>query len=215
MVFSINVSKSLSKEDIEIIKLLEVDNQCTNIESYVKEIECIKVIQKSQFNLLKNKDCRGKFINLGSKEVLKENTACCFDRSRIIEQSLQYYGFKVRHVFLINSSNLGLFTIILKKSNSHAATEVLTSKGWLGVDSMEDFVLINKNKLPNTYPEAISNGLLKNLTDNPFYRNPIIYIVELYSRNGTFFEPYIPYLPEINIINFFKNIPNIKISKPI
>lgn len=212
---SINVNKSLNKDAIEIAKLLDVDKQCSNLNSFDREIECIKNIQRSQFNLVKGTDCRGKFINLGSKQVLSENTACCFDRSRIIEQSLQFYGFKVRHVFLIQSSNLGLLTIVLKKSYSHAATEVLTSKGWLGVDSNEPFILIDKNKLPNTYPEAISNGLLSKLTDNIFYKKPIIYIIDLYSRNGTFFEPYIPYLPEINIINFIKNIPNIKITNPI
>jgi len=39
-------------------------------------------------------------------------------------------------------------------------------------------------------------------------------VIGLYSRNGTFFEPYLPYLPEINVNDFLGNLHNIKIIKP-
>ncbi len=212
-ILSIRVSKNITNNDFEILKLLNLDKECINLDSYKKEINCINTIQKSQLKLIEGKKCRGKFINLGSKEVIYKNTGCCNDRSRITEQLLQIYGFKVRHIHLNHTSNLGYFNLLIPGTPSHASTEVLTSKGWIGVDSNEPF-LLNNNNQPNTYKEAISNGLIHNLTDNDFYKKSVTYIIGLYSRNGTFFEPYLPFIPEINIVDFFSNLKDIKIINP-
>ena len=91
----------------------------------------------------------------------------------------------------------------------------MTSRGWLGVDSNEVFVLLDKDNSPNTYEQAINNGVIDIYSEEPFYKKPFIYIIGLYSRNGTFFEPYLPYIPEINFNDFFGNIFNIKIINPI
>ena len=211
---SIGVSKSISEDDRYFTKLLNVDKECLKINSYDQEIKCIKTIQESQLNLIAGKDCRGNYINLGSKEIIKLNTACCFDRSRITEQALGIYGFKVRHVALNWTSKRGYFNLLLPNTNSHAVSEVLTSKGWLGVDSNEAFVLLDKNNYPNTYEEAISNGVINSHSKRNFYTNTMTYVIGLYSRNGTFFEPYFPYLPEINFNDFLRNIFNIKIISP-
>ena len=214
VLISMGVSKSISEDDRYITKLLNVDKECIKINSYEKEIKCIKTIQESQLKLITRKDCRGKYINLGSKDVINLNTACCFDRSRITEQALGIYGFKVRHVALNWTSKRGYFNLLLPNTNSHAVSEVLTSKGWLGVDSNEAFVLLDKNNYPNTYEEAISNGVINSHSKRNFYTNTMTYVIGLYSRNGTFFEPYFPYLPEINFNDFLRNIFNIKIISP-
>ena len=208
---SIKVSKSLNSDDIEITNLLNVRNQCSNINSYSDEIECINSIQKSQLKLIEDTNCRKGFINLGSKKVLEGNTACCFDRARITEQALLFYDFKIRHVFLIQTSKLGYFSLLIRNLPNHAVTEVLTSKGWLGVDSVESFILIDENKRPYSYSEGITNNLISKKTDNAFYQKPLIYIIGIYSRNGKFFKPYIPFLPEIEFVDFFKNVSSIKI----
>ena len=39
----------------------------------------------------------------------------------------------------------------------------------------------------------------------------LISIIGMYSRNGKFFKPYIPFLPEIEFVDFFKNVSSIKI----
>ena len=64
---------------------------------------------------------------------------------------MQIYGFKVRHVHLNQTENRGYFNLFIPGSNSHAVTEVLTSRGWLGVDSNEPFVLLDKNNYPSVY----------------------------------------------------------------
>jgi len=212
---SIRVTKATTNDDHEITKLLNIDKECSNPNTYQKEIICIKSIQQSQLNLIEDTNCRGKFINLGSLEVINKNSACCFDRSRITEQALQIYGFKVRHVHLNLTDKRGFFNLLVSGSDSHAVTEVLTSKGWLGVDSNEPFILQDKDNFPNTYKQAIHNGVINMHTDNHFYKKPLTYVIGLYSRNGTFFQPYLPFVPEINIKDFFGNFFNITIINPI
>lgn len=135
----VRVSKSLNNDDIKISKLLDVSKECSNLNSYKKELLCIKNIQKAQLNLIKGKKCRSKYFNIGSINVLTENTACCWDRSRITEQTLIDYVLKVRHIHLLHTENLGYFSHFFRGKDSHAATEVLTVRGWLGVDSNESF----------------------------------------------------------------------------
>ena len=214
---SIRVTKAITQDDQEIAKLLNVDKECSDLNTYEKEIICVKSIQEAQLNLIDDTKCRGRFINLGSIEVINKNTACCFDRARITEQVLQIYKFKVRHVFLAQTEIF--FYNNLPRSSSHAVTEVLTSRGWLGVDSNEPFILLDQDNLPNTYEQAIHNGLIKSLSTSTFtdsfYKKPLVHVIGLYSRNGTFFEPYLPYIPEINFNDFFGNFFNITIINPI
>ena len=68
--------------------------KCLNLSSYENEINCIKSIQQSQLKLIEGTTCRKGYINLGSKEVINSNTACCYDRSRIIEQTLKVMVLK-------------------------------------------------------------------------------------------------------------------------
>ena len=64
---SIYVKKSISKDDLFISKLLNVDKECTNIKTFEEEIKCIKSVQESQLKLIKGTVCRGKFINFLSR----------------------------------------------------------------------------------------------------------------------------------------------------
>ena len=211
---SIRVTKAMTPDDHKIANLLNIDKECSDLNTYEKEIICVKSIQEAQLNLIDDTKCRGKFINLGSIEVINKNTACCFDRARITEQALQIYKFKVRHVFLAHTANRVYFDLLVPGSSSHAVTEVLTSRGWLGVDSNEPFILLDQDNLPNTYEQAIHNGVIDLLSENSFYKKPLTYVIGLYSRNGTFFEPYLPYIPEINFNDFFGNFFNITIINP-
>ena len=208
--FSIRVSKSISKNDKKLINLLDVKKECESKENFSKEILCIKKIQNAQFSMVKGTNCRGKFVEAGSIGFLKAGTGCCWDRSRLIEKTLDYYGYQVRHVHLNHTENKGFFNILFPNTPSHAVSEVLTSKGWLGVDSNEKFVLI-KDNIPYTYAEGIKIGLAKKLSKIDFYDKPMTYIIGLYTRNGTYFKPYLPFFPEINYEDFFRNLNQTKI----
>ena len=213
--FSIKVTKVITQNDYKITKLLNVDKECSNLNTFEEEIICIQNIQKAQLNLIEGTKCRGKYINLGSIEVINENTACCFDRARITEQSLQIYGFDVRHVHLNETANRGYFNLLIPGTKSHAVSEVLTSKGWLGVDSNEPFILLDKDKRPYTYEKAISSGVINFHSEFDLYKKPLTYVIGLYSRNGTFFKPYLTFFPEINLKDFSSNFFKIQIIIPL
>lgn len=210
--FSIRVSKSISKNDEKLITLLDVKNECDSKENFSQEILCIKKIQNAQFSLVKGTDCRGKFVEAGSIGFLKAGTGCCWDRSRLIEKTLDYYGYQVRHIHLNHTEKKGFFNIFFPNTPSHAVSEVLTSKGWLGVDSNEKFVLI-KNNIPYTYAEGIKIGLADQLSEVDFYKKPMTYIIGLYTRNGTYYKPYLPFFPEVNYIDLILNLNKVQISK--
>ena len=58
---SINVSKRISSNDIEAIKMLKVDDDCKNPNDFESQINCIKSIQLSQAKLVKSQKCRRSF----------------------------------------------------------------------------------------------------------------------------------------------------------
>ena len=121
----------------------------------------------------------------------------------------------MQETFLKEFQKRGYFNLLIPGTPSHAVTEVLTSRGWLGIDSNEPFILLDQDNIPNTYEKAIHNGLIDILSENSFYKKPLTYVIGLYSRNGTFFEPYLPYIPEINFNDFFGNFIKITIINPI
>lgn len=209
------VTKNLELDDIKIIKLLNIEKECSDVSSYLKEINCIKKIKQSQLDLIVGEECidSKKFINLGSLNILEQNIASCFDRYRIIEQTLKYYGFKVRHFFLINitSNFLELFN---SQTPTHSVTDVFTSKGWLGVDSNDPFITISEGGTRYSYKQGIASGLTKKYSDNILYDFPTFHIVGGYSRNGKFLKPYLPFVPEINFSDFVYNLNTMKFVFP-
>ncbi len=211
--WSINVSKKITKNDLKAIDKLDLNSSCININSYQEELNCLKNLATAQRNLVKNVSCRGYFIELGSTEFLDADTGCCSDRARLMEQTLRHYGFKVRHVHLHQTNGIGFANLLIPGTSSHAVNEVLTSRGWLGIDSNEDFLLLDRDLQPHTYYSAIEKGIIKNYTAEEFYEVPLIYIVGLYSRHGTFFKPYLPGFPELNFNDFFSYLNKIKVIK--
>ena len=121
----------------------------------------------------------------------------------------------MRHVHLNETAKRGYFNLLIPGSKSHAVSEVLTSKGWLGVDSNQQFILLDRDNNPNTYEKAISSGVINYYSEFYLYKKPLIYVIGLYSRNGTFFEPYLTFIPEINFKDFFSNFFKIKIITPL
>lgn len=73
---SIRIGKSLNNNDLEIIKFLNLDIECLNLNSYDNEINCIKRVQIAQLKLIEGTAYRTGYINLGSKEVINSNKAC-------------------------------------------------------------------------------------------------------------------------------------------
>ena len=95
------------------------------------------------------------------KDVFEAKAGLCYDRSRVIEKILNFYGFKTRHVAIYStvSSPFALLSLVTPGINSHAVTEVKTSKGWLVVDSNELFLSVGKDNEPISIEEIQTSNI--------------------------------------------------------
>ena len=202
-----SVNKVINEDDLNAIKNLKVDKHCNDLFNYEKEIKCIKAIQLAVIDSVEFKNCRLGFIVSEPKGMLEANRGCCFDKARYIEKSLMFYGMKTRRVFLIDISKYGYLSLLIPGKqfvpSSHAASEVKTSKGWLGIDSDKNHILINDKLDPFPFNEANKNNI--DLPDAPIFKKEFFVVKGLYSRRGNLYRPYFPLLPEINYGEFKQN----------
>lgn len=198
-----NVDLNITKADIQAINQINIEKNCSNIDGFMDELQCIQAVQNAVYT----------HVNVGlgiehdqSREplqLLAEGKGLCYDRSRFIEKVLTYYNFDIRHVSIFYSKKISALAFLNKKAKSHAFLEVLTSQGWLVVDSIDPFIALDSNK--NIYT-AVTLRDLKNRIEfinffgnrlpQNFYKNFSV-VYGLYSRHGKFYPPYTP-IPDIN-----------------
>ena len=123
----------------------------------------------------------------------------CYDRSRSIEQALRYAGFRVRHVFLLSMVKHGAFgALVMRQVRSHAVTEVLTSRGWLVVDSNAPWVSLDHDGHPVSIADITTGDVVWDMEiPDEIYKGPVLYVYGLYSHHGRFYPPY-GWLPDVN-----------------
>jgi hypothetical protein len=141
------------------------------------------------------------------QDVILAKTGVCYDRSRVIEKILRYAGFRTRHTFLLSVGTLPRFMALLEPTRStHAVTEVLTSKGWLVVDSNDPWISIDEHENPLSIT-AVENAHSVSWAQAPpdFYAQPFIAVYGLYSRHGQFYPPYAPG-PNVNFRELLENL---------
>jgi len=211
------VDNSLSQIDKEYISkyLVEVPS-LPEKSTYQDEVNFIISVQRAVFNVAP----RDEGIPFGQtrepKELYEAKAGLCFDRSRAIEKILQYSGFNVRHVFMLSKEKTGsaIETIMTGGVPSHAATEVLTKKGWLIVDSYARWVSLDAEGRPISI-EKIQYGVEHSVPiqwgmEPPsviyaMYAKPFIFIYGLYSRHGYFYPPY-NVVPDVNYGELLQNV---------
>ncbi|MBE2992966.1 hypothetical protein IFR23_13195 [Sphingomonas sp. CFBP 13603] len=122
-----------------------------------------------------------------------------------MSKALEKFGYMTRHVSLHDSSKYGYFAYFMPNVASHATTEVLTNRGWMGVDSNEPFILLTKSMQPVNFSNY--NKFRSQLTLQPvpeeFFKLPLLVTYGLYSRHGRFHGVRLP-APEINYHDFLK-----------
>ena len=207
------VDNRITQEDVEFITnhFINLDAGDPYSKSYEKQLDLIKSIQHSVFIVAPTHNRIDKRNAREPKDLYLNKGGICNDRSRVIEKILRYYGFKTRHIALYSTgeTDSNLKSILTPGIPSHALTEVLTSKGWLVVDSNEEWVAIDKNNHPISISEIIRNknsviGRLKNEFPFPIYVNDFFAIYGLYSRHGMYYPPY-NFIPDINYSEFLDN----------
>ncbi len=193
------VSPNLTHDDFTAFSKVENYLSCNKLNNFDDEIRCIDSVQNAvlsvdYLDVCPTYDCcvpKGNSIE--PLDFYKRGYGCCFERSRFNEKLLNSLGFKTRHVFIIESKGISLMNFIPLNQSSHAASEVLTSKGWMGLDSITNLKLIDEDMNVFTYKQALQNSkMIEKLTPKYLFdRNPDI-IYGMYSRHGYSFSPNIP-----------------------
>lgn len=191
------VDVTLTKNDIEVIKKLDLDNNCKNINTLDKQVKCISSMQNKVFALVEVSD-NGIGHNKPREPInlVKIKKGLCYDRSRFIEKILTYYKIPYRHVSIYFTDDNSSFPYLNINSYSHAFTEVKTSKGWMVVDSIEPFIGKNNSTVYDAFELKKQISKNKNIPLN-FKFGDYSVIYGLYSRHGKFYPPYNS-LPDIN-----------------
>ena len=246
--FATNVSKKLYTSDINLIESLSLDAYCLDIEGFKKELSCIKRIQETVFSAVpfqSNYDhmrcnydttpvnLRHMSNDLEPSIYLKNGYGCCNVKSRFIEKILIYYNFDVRHLAIYRVKNYLDFFIPSKNVISHSSTEVKTSKGWMYVDSVDNFVGVTKSFRPitskeylNINKEKLINDFIPSIEIDELYKAmandynlwnmkhnvwndkdfKILIIYGLHSRHGKFYDPKFKVnVPDISWLDFIYN----------
>ena len=171
--FKLNeVSKELTKEDIVYINKFMGSNSLDTfvLDTYEKELSLIKSIQKNVLNQAPNNKGILHFESREPKDIYTRGYGLCYDRSRVIEKILKKFGFETRHIAAYragDNSKWYLPDYLNKKSESHAFTEVLTSKGWMFIDSNNFFMGIDEKENPISILDVQKKGF-KNINWNKY-----------------------------------------------
>jgi hypothetical protein len=192
-----NVSTELEEADVTVFQNVLGLSAKSKPYTFDEEIAMIrtvqeKILQKAPIN-------RGipPFESREPENLFRLGYGLCYDRSRSIEKALTFVGFRTRHVYVLYRAGKGFVPALLTyRQPSHAVTEVLTSRGWMLVDSNSAWIALTKNNLPVPADQvwrrveefaSLSEGMEK----------PAWVFRGLYSRKGSFYRPYIPF-PEAN-----------------
>ena len=195
-----SVPKRVTDRDLKAIGMLHADAACAGMNSFDREVNCIRTVQHAVQSSVPNRHCANHGEEIEPLNFLERQYGCCYDRSRFIEKALDHYGLETRHVFILDEYAHGLLALLIPNNPTHASTEVHTRRGWMGVDSNWSFLLLSRDGRPLTYDrvgEVPTDVLSRAKFPRSFSSHPLIIIYGLYSRHGRFFGPKLP-APEIN-----------------
>ena len=192
LIVATNVPTRLSAEDVAVF---ENDLDLRNLPrplTFEDEIQVIRMIQARVFAKAPFGNPIPEYEPREPSDLMRNGRGWCYDRARTLEKAFTYMGMRNRHVFLLYRKDLSLFETMIRRGHpSHAVTEVMTSRGWLYVDSNEPWIAVT----PEGEPHG-AGGIWKHFDEfeNPpaYVRGPWWAIRGLYSRKGAFFAPYLP-----------------------
>lgn len=209
-----SVDNSLSEEDKQYIpKYLSGVNHLPKNPTYKDELDFIISVQLSVLNIVTKNNGLPFGQKREPKELYEAKTGLCFDRSRVIEKILRYFGFRTRHVSIYSKKETGsaIRSLITPGVPSHAVTEVLTKNGWLIVDSNEPWVSTDRKNQPRSIGNIQASAEISvpiqwnKEPQTSMYAQPFTFVYGLYSRHGKFYPPY-NFIPDINYGEFIENI---------
>lgn len=208
------VDNALSEDDKRYLPLyMEGITPPGSERTYEDEVDFIRKVQHAVLRVAPIDDGLPFDQRRGLKQLYEAGKGLCYDRSRVIEKILRDFGFKARHMSLYPTGETGSAwkSLLTAGIDSHAVTEVMTSKGWLVVDSNDPWMSLDGKG----YPVSIEKMRLQAegqdeepatlSPPNKIYTQPFVYIYGLYSRHGHFYPPY-DFIPDINYSELMMNV---------
>ncbi len=121
-------------------------------------------------------------------DLMRARKGLCFDRSRAIETILRSRGFEVRHASIYSTAETGsaLRSLATPRTESHAITEMKTSRGWMAIDSNNRWMGLTAAGEPlslaaiRAEPRRLWHPAAREPLP-PIYRKPFTYVYGLYS----------------------------------
>lgn len=218
IIFTHNISKEITLDDIKYIKKFIADDKITTSETYSSYSDFlsfdqqISLIKKIQDNVLKIAP-----IGIGipqnksrnPKDLYLYRMGLCYDRSNVLEKIFNSMGFKTRHLSLfekkINQSILKELTT--KRIKSHSIFEIQTKNGWLIIDTNVNWISLSFDNIPISMEDLVKKNykiIWQTTPPEDYYSVPYTYIYGLYSRHGRFYKPY-NFIPDYRIQELIYN----------
>lgn len=146
-------------------------------------------------------------------DLLQAGHGLCYDRSRVIEKILRYAGFEVRHITFYSTVATGsaLKALVRRRTPSHAVTEVLTTEGWLVVESNAPWMSLDVRRHPVSMniiaasAKRVAHVQWEQPVPSVIYEQPFTFVYGLYSRHGRFYPPY-DSIPDVNYGELVQNV---------
>lgn len=207
LIYITNVPTHLTESD-EIVFRTVLNLKVPNgSRSFDEEIEIIRAVQ---YMVLLKAPVGAPIPEQSEREpedLFKQQSGLCYDRSRTYDKVFSWLGFESRHVYILypehpsSGARLSLWQAFFTRgTNSHAVTEVKTSRGWVLVDSNSAWISVARDGSPvgvdRLHEQAARLPGIPAYFDRPYWA-----VRGLYSRRGQFYRPYVPY-PQLNWTDF-------------
>lgn len=211
-----SVDLTLTEGDRKAALFFSNEELCFNMKrSFSDEIKLIKEIQHRVINHKVENEGIPHKASRDPLSYIQEKKGLCYDTSWVMEKVFRVCGFSTRHIYIMkldsNKSKFSNLARFLKpRVPSHAVSEVLTTKGWMLVDSNHPVVAINGEMPLSIYElqeQMEKNSLWFNNNFGKYeeYDSSFFFIYGLYSRHGNFFPPY-NRIPDVNYVELLTNI---------
>ena len=202
-----NVSTNITDSDEAVFRTIFDNSKAREGMSYDQEIELIKSTQALVLSKAPYGEQISEYTDREPENLFQKQGGLCHDRSRTYDKVFKWLGFETRHLYIlypehpVTRERLSyLQAIFTKGTNSHAVTEVKTSRGWLVVDSNLPWISVTEDGSP-VDADHIFERLNQFMSIPGYWKRPYMAIRGLYSRRGQFYRPYIPY-PQLNWYDF-------------
>jgi hypothetical protein len=206
-----DVDTALTDADERAIARLDLDEACARTESYEGELACVRALQATMLAAAPEVECVHVWGEVSHEPdaFLARRKGCCYDRSRLVEKALAFYGFEVRHLSLHRLRLPPPFGY-LQSVPSHSTSEVRTRRGFMVVDSNRPYYAVDRDGDPL---DAVAlRAALRDparragLGEVPgdYFDGDYTVFYGLYSRHGGFYPPFAP-VPDIDWAQVWAN----------